>query len=47
MQSQAVKEKTNIENQGFFSHYNKSIVQTNKNVTCPSKYISLYAHHSS
>ena len=48
MQRGAVKDKPNIiKNQGFFSHYYKSIVETNKNVTCPSKYISLYAQHSS
>ena len=36
---------TNIKNPGFFSHLYKSIVEMNKNVTCPSKYISLYAHY--
>ena len=47
MQRAVVKEKPNIvENQGFFSHYYKSIVETNKNVTCSSEYISLYVQHS-
>ena len=47
MKRGAGKDKPNIiKKQGFFSHYYKPIVETNKNATCPSKYISLYAQPS-
>ena len=48
MKRGAVKEKPiTIKNQGFFSYYNKEIVEMNKNVTSLSKCISLYGQHSS